>query len=522
MVLAGGHIRRAIEKMPRFNRYLIQGFTEGHINSSPEYFETAFRDSVKILSQSARDGERALQYAHSRILSPEERAQKELESKKCSISTSEFILVEYNFTHEGKVSPVHMYMPYMRHGCLVMNDRRYAIQKAITEKVFSKLPDGIAVRVMRIPIRTVRKGSVDVVSAITEQKWKDFLVLTPLHLKERKNMGRRPPLLSAHYFLAKFGLPKAMAMFGVMDDDVSLVSQVQKDTDEFDYLIVHDTSKSGACEIYVRIRRDLMNDSVVRRFVMNAIAVMRYFPHIPVEKYAERDHVWIWRVALGRFIQGLDLPEALADSHADSHIGAVDQFLDAWTKNRLRTFGVMVDDIYDLLRYCFVELDRRMVQASYQDLYQMRIDVLDGVMQQPMIQEINRRFYMAENRSKIAAREVATLLAGFRPSMISNIHRSPLVTHPSIYNDLWLASCGLFKIRITGNSVTKTATPNMPEIRHHPSASQVESINAFSGKAPGITGLLNPFCPITAEGGIIHSDYAAYEADAVLNDLPYR
>jgi hypothetical protein len=55
----------------------------------------------------------------------------------------------------------------------------------------------------------------------------------------------------------------------------------------------------------------------------------------------------------------------------------------------------------------------------------------------------------------------------------------------------------------------------------HPSIPVVETMYACKGSSPGVTGLINPFVPISEEGGIVKPDYAA-RMDKLLDYLPHR
>ena len=80
---------------------------------------------------------------------------------------------------------------------------------------------------------------------------------------------------------------------------------------------------------------------------------------------------------------------------------------------------------------------------------------------------------------------------------------------PTISNDSWISSCGIYKNRHDGS----------PKLRFDPSMAYAESIVAFTGKNIGRSGYINPFLTIDNNGGIVRQDYCD-DIDSIRPFLP--
>ncbi len=501
--------------IPKFNADLLRGFTTKQINSAPEFIDTTFKEAVKL-----NNG--AIDYIGYNILKPEDRVRFELGAKKqqkrqkIQIATSEMQLVEFRFVHEGRHvdPPVYLYTPYMHKDMLVVRDKLYGVHRGISEQVFSRLydkgVDGIMVRPIRTPIPFNRKISFRLVSSASNEVIQtEFVITTKLHSK--KHGRRKCDTTNILYLICKFGFYNVVTKLGVAIEDIGFVEYPVVGDPDYEYFLAKAPSKMN--NLHMRVRRDVLQNPVHRKLIANILYTLHYFDIQTAEDLTEASGS-IWRVMLGRILYP-DTTFMKARSDADTHIASVDSVIDPKSKERFNEFGVHIDDIYDLLFYVFVELDQIMVNSTVQDLYNKRVDVVHGILIEAYAKTIFHRFYRTNQKSTLKDLEVKFLLK-MKPTIIDSAYSSRrkgaarnVSTAPQIFNDSWLESIGLYKIRHAGSA----------EQRFHPSMAVVESLVAFSGANIGVTGLINPFAQIGENGGIIRPDYAD-DIDELLQYLP--
>jgi hypothetical protein len=454
------------------------------------------------------------------ILTPEQRLAFETNptpqrNRGISVAESELQLVRYNFIYDGKQQHTYLYLPYMHNDAIIINGKRHAIQRGIVEQVFSRTNDGISMRITRAPLRFTRTTIFKMVSAVTGEFVNEFVIGTSgLHLKKRR---AKPgiELTIIHYLLCRFDFVSTLARFRLSPEDVQFVKYIGTDTEDFEYYLAKKPSKLN--DVYLRVRKSVLEDGTARKFIANLLYVLSHFSRHAVEDLYDQS-CSVWRVMLGKIIHG-DVSDAQALNNINSHLFSFDIYLDLDTQIRLNRFGVKVNGIYELLTYIFVNIDRIMVRTTHQDLYTKRIDVAEGVLVKAVVQRIWQRFYRFEKQAaRMQEKDVRSMLA-ISPMQISRIYASDnIITSPAVYGDNWAIAYGMTAMQMTGS---RKANPQAPESRFHPSIAVVKTLISFSGQNPGATGSINPFLEITPDGGIVRPDYAD-TIDPMVKFLPFQ
>lgn len=508
--------------LPRFNDWLLRGYTRKQINGAPQFIASAFREATRYIHNEVK-------FIDARILSPEERVQYELGTKGKSsvirtgapIAVSEMALWDFQFEHQGRAHHVYLYIPYLKDDVLVINDTRVGVQRMITEQIFSRTNDGVRVRVMRAPLSILRNTTHQIVSA-TLPNWHrtEFLVVTPLHEHQSKSKKKAQPTL-LHYLLCYYGLEETLKRFGLSGDDLAFVPRVGPDVEQYNYFVATGDLKNHP--VYLKVRHEVLENATWAKLVVNLLYICTFYSNHSVKSLY--DGTSTWRVYMGRIIRPENEPDALVRGHTDRHIFSVSLYLDHESRERFAAFGVRVTDFYEFLCYVFVEIERIMVTTSHQNLFNHRVEVFESILIQTVIRNIYPKFYKAEQAGRrLDDRAVGNLLR-LSPVLIKKgLHKMPnVVNPPSMYNDNWLIMIGLAKQRQTGarRATAKNPSANAPESRFHSSIPYVESMTAFSGKVPGMGGFVNPFLTIDEHGGVVVQDYVE-EIVAITKYLPHR
>lgn len=515
-------VQAVADNMPKINRYLVEGYAKESMDDSVKFVDMTYRDAV-------RWGGNVIEYCGYRTLSPEDRAEKELEfvlkrKSRLSMAISERVLVEFKFRYQGKEYFTYIYMLYVSDGMLIVKDKRYAIHLGISECVFARVhnksKDGIIVRPIRARLEFNRKSKARFASVSSGEILSEFVITTVLHHKEVGKRACDPTVML--YLVCKFGFREVVrTMAGLTDDDIGFREYPDMTkADEYEYFVA--TKETRDPKVHLYVRKELLDNShLVRKIVVNLLYTLTHFSFQTVDDVYD-PKARVWRIIMGIIIYKPSLhAKALAD--ADTHIQSVDTFIDPLTRERFHYFGVNVDDIYQLLYYIFREIDRIMVNSSSNDLYSKRIDIIDGIFIASYATAIYRRFYKTNQRPKLQDREVMNMLK-INPMVIEDAFSSRknwgqsmhnISPAPQIYGDNILLSCSIFKLRPSGKQSE----------RAHPSFAVVESIMAFSGNTVGVNGLINPYLDIsrktaTSPGGAIIKPKRAAELEVLKQYLP--
>ena len=510
-------VKRVAEVCPQFNDYALRGFIKEHINNSPEFPALVFREGFKYVNSD-------LELMEYQILSPEDRVKFELRSTpskssrpKIPLTVSHLRLVRYTVRFQGEYLHTNLYTPYMFDDMLHIQGKWSMVRKVILEQTFSRVTekdkDGMSVSPIRVNLVFNRRDVFKIVSYTNPGAfYRHFLVTARLFHGPIRNRICHTTIL--HYMLAKFGFAKTLTKFGLSKTDISFTPEVGHDLDTYEYFAAKqfDDKVEAGPGLFLRVRRTLLGEDQSLKFVVNLLYVLHVFKIQTMENvYAEEGS--IWKVMLGIIILE-DRAEPKAYSNAESHLRSVDFFIDPITRNRFRTFGIVIDDIYDLLVYIFLEIDSFMVNNQAQDLYHSRLDVSNGILVKGFAEKSFKNLYALAKKSNKTLKEVKAALS-LSPMMFrqTSSGRSDedkeYIAPPEIIGDNFLLSGGLNKIRLGGR----------PEQRLHPSMLVAESIDAFVGKTIGKTGYLNPFVQTDSNGAILHPDYAV-SIDEIVKYLP--
>jgi hypothetical protein len=510
-------IRRVSEVIPPFNDHALRGFIRDEIDASPEFPVTVFKEGFKLIPAD-------LELVSHTILSPEDRVRFELSAisdkdrrPKIPLTTSHLSLVRYKIRFGEHYIYPHLYTPYLFHDMLHISDKQSIPRKIILEKTFSRISDGGKNGLSVSPIRTHlifnRAVTERIESYTTGEVYRHFLVMARLFHGKPKHKKPCDTTIT-HYMLAKFGFLSTLRKFGLTKEDISFTTTVDKEDTHYEYFaaraIENATEGPG---LFLKVRKILLDEDQSLKFVVNLIYVLRFFRMQTIDNVYDEDGA-IWRVILGLILYA-DRDLGKAYQNAETHLRSVDHFIDPITQKRFHDFGVHITDIYDLLKYIFVEIDRFMTKNLPQDLYNTRLDVSNGLLVKSFATGIfNNHLYHLVTRTNITKQEIEMNLR-LKAMMFKNAttqrkdDSENYIAPPTIITDNFLLSGGLDKIRMGGR----------PDHRIHPSMLVVESINAFVGKYIGKTGHINPYVPTNALGAVQHPEYAA-SIDALAVSIP--
>ena len=505
-----------LDRIPRYNDYLLRDFMSEQVAKAPEFIEIVFKEAVKLFSGH-------ITYAGMRFIPPEERAGLELDYKRgCPVTNSELSLVEYQFIYDEKTYPVLLYIPYLKNDVVTIEDTKYVLQLSIKEKAFSKTTSGITMKVIRQPIPFYRTNTFRL-DSLTDEWYRNMSIpTTSIWNSSSTNYGtkrtdaRRPiDATIIHYLLCKFGFLGTIRRFGLTEQDMIFTNVVSGDVDEYRYFAAKKTKNTKTIDLFLKIRKSVLENDLITKLTASILYTLTAFQKHQVEHLYDPSGA-LFRIMLGKSIYGNSCPEIQCKNKIDAHIPSVDTYLDPITKARLHSYDIQVEDIYDLLQYVFINIDRIYMSTSHTDLYNTRVDVMEELLVETIVHSIYSKWYRVDPNPKKLAREIKSIL-NFPRELISKLYKSRIVQkNPPAYGDNILVGWKIQKIRQSGLS-TSGRIIDSPDHRFHPSMAAVETLVSFSKSNPGAGGAINPHLKISPDGSVIRQDYSD-EID-VLKDL---
>lgn len=478
------------EQMPPFNDYLLRGYRDSQVAAFADYIDNVFKDAVKLFGG-------VLKYHGHTSLNPQHRlesiASGNTSKGTINVQQSELTLERYLFEFERKEIAVNLYLPYIFHDALVINDTRNYVALAINDRVISRISDGVVIKVMRSPLHFWRTEQV---TCTTQSGLTLFEPLLTVKAFQRKENGRvRTPLLL--YLLSEYGFEETCNIFSIDQTELGFTDHVGVD-DGYDYL----KCKDG---VWLRVHPRLLEDTDIRRVVVSLWYIVKSIRRRC--SISELYSVYFYRIRLGKLLYpNKELSEALANSHAESHLSSLRTSLDRYTKSALALMNIFCADIFDLFITAFTHIDEWLTNYRPNDLFSKRISGVELVLND-VTAAIFNRFYSSQRINKrLAFKDINSMLR-LDSMMISKItNKRIMVNATQIYNDNMLTNVLITKDRDsrTGNNRRRGSQQgsiiNAREHRFDPSFLVVESALSISNSKAGKAGDINPYAVIDEHG----------------------
>lgn len=525
-------INSVTDRLPRTNKFILEEFPE-------QKMENLVDDIAVVLREATTTVPGALEYVNYELLDPYKRARFDMRvdrgatiKPEIPTAVSEWKLVKYNFVHhsmDGRNDvSLHLYVPYLVDGFLVISGRRMVARKGISETVFSRMDEkgfhGVLFRSNRVKLKYEMVDIQTLYSMRDPRVCYGHEFVTSAQIYTGKINGKPAAKTTEFlYLLAEYGLEGTLRMFDIDPAEITFTDEIG-DEQEYDYFAAKQADHPP--QIYLRVKKSFIvakdreqeadpQFKLQRKTVVNLVYLLSRFSfHRISEIYDPRG--LIWKTMVGKIIapKKSDV-EARAD--AENHFKSASGFIDPTTRERVARFGVPeITDLHSSLAYLYRNLNEMMANTVPQDLYQKRIDCTDALLVDRYATPINKRFYTGHGKSVLKESDVKEIFR-IKPNLVEDIKSASksaveiIDTNPSITTDNWLTSCGIMKVRHGGHA----------RERFHPSINVVESVNALCGKESGRTGMINPFVPVDKEGKILKPKWAE-ELDPIKGYLPHN
>lgn len=510
-------IQAISDELPRINTGLLIEYRRSEISAALRYIDVAYAGCMEFFGGH-------IVYKGYDIMGPKERAEFELARGEVTVGTTEATLVRFKFQFRGREFCSERYIPYLTHDTMGVKlyGKLYNILLGINDRIFSRTAEGITIRVIRDHLRFLRNTTMEMIPiAGASPPITEFISTANIH--RRKVKGKPCEITVLLYFMAKFGIVPSLERFGIsVPNDVTFAEAIDADTDVWDYYQTGQRIKRRKNDVivrdpvYVKIRRGVLQRDVLTRKVLAALLYTLAYARIETltEVYDTSTYVFL----LGRLISDRDEKAARIYNEAYTHLVSVDHYLDAISQVRMMAFGVMIRDMYDLFAYIITDIDTLMVNSRQNDLFAKRIDIAGALWIEVFVKAIFGKAYNTPHGPDRLTDTVVRKLTSMEAMRCHHLHRSPLAQYPSLYNPNWVLAMGVAQLRLGGSGRTDY---NSPSNAFHPSLMAVRTAIAMSKQKPGEGGAINPFVPISDQGGIEKPTWAS-EIDAITKYLPQR
>lgn len=526
-------------QLPQFNSFLLKDFREQQINKCTDFMKMTFEEVTRLFQGK-------VQFKGARILSPEERIAVTINNPRyptaVEISQTELMLVEFLFQYEQSPFSVHLYMPYIKDDCMLINGTKYFVQFPLTDRIFYHISkdNGLGIKVLRAHLRFWRNLRHQF-SSMAGNRYGDNVIIVKIHLRNHKYTLDDIKTALLLYPLCMLGWTETLRRYGIHSDEIQFTGVWNKEDYDYDYFQVRkpEGDKEG---LYMKVHKRILSanpDESIRvqmRVVTSLLYVLQYFVRCPSTMYQDNVELrryltsdtdtTVWKVILGKTSYGIHYAsEIQVCGHAEQHLDSLKTYLDPHTKMKLREIGVYCDNIHELLDYVFINMDSHVVNYTPADLFNKRINIHD-LLSNPVVRRIFTKVYgFTNNNRKNRVTTVKDIENNFKigSKAFTQLHQAgaAVAINPATYNDNYLLTIGARKVRTThsstgvksneiGGAKTKQQTNHLtsPAHRFHSSWMYVEACLVVSHTNPDIAGLINHFLDIDTKGNVIVSDYA--------------
>lgn len=501
----------ASDMLPDLNTFLLIDFRRESIEKIPDRLGELFSALVKMFKVD-------IKHIGYEELTPDERIKFIATNKNINNSypvlKSTLRLLRYNFQKNGIVEGMIIHVPYMEDYAIWSNGvDRTPLLPIIERGGLNVVPNGIILRVLRQPIHFRRELYVPF-ETVDGIKFREIVVTVKIHHRNAgKNRNDKMPLII--YDLCLCGFDKAMEKYGFTKGEIWLSNHSINNADE--------TSIELGEGMYLAVKRASLNESETiinfkRRVIASYVAIIK---ELPPYEFRDLFGTGYYKAALGRYTLPLSKTNrTVLFEDAVDHLNSTIHLLDPPSKHQLATIGVEVEDICDLLRFMFFNIDVRISRYNPIDLSGKKIGALDLTLA-PIVSGIHTKLFKSINSNKNRKNDMDDI--AFRSFIKKSTqyegicHKSPIYQSaiPRINdNPIITVLCKKFRaldnIESVTNKVQKKRTVPVSALLAHPSCVMVESIHVVTSSSPCNAGDINPMVEIDGDGNFLlnEEDYA--------------
>ncbi|AFO71057.1 polymerase [Pseudomonas phage PA7] len=388
-------IEKIRENTPCMNPTLANGITVEHtmtrdpntgVNMTRRYIDSLFDISSVLFP----DG---FKYEGNRACTPLkhfEEITREYNAKRiANIAPTDMYMIDLMFSYKGEMLyPRPMLLPAFKRGNMVtINGAKYIGSPVLTDVGFSVLNDSIF-----IPFRRTKLTfkQTDHHYMCNGQRKIMYVIWSQIHnemaKRTKRDLDNRPHIESclAHYFFCQFGVTQTFKQWANVDVKCGLLSDFPEEEYPREKWNIYSSAtlkgKHPTGEMVLVMPRH-QESIFATRLIAGFWYVVDAFPmRFTRPEYVDSTN--LWRVILGHMVFGDFEHQGKVEENIDSHLHSFCNSLDEMTIEELKTVGVNVSTIWELLYEIMTSLAHHLYATDIDEtsMYGKRLTVLHYLM----------------------------------------------------------------------------------------------------------------------------------------------
>lgn len=426
---------------PKINPAIGNGLAQQHLREAEHYVES-------ILRAVSRGFPAPFEYVRSVRCTPQQEYD-EITRKRGSRRTydaarSDIYMMKYVFKNGPDVIERCLHLPFVGDaGEIYLGGSRWVISPVLADRVISKSPDSVFIRLIRARLtfeRLVHHFMVDVEQAGHPRGRRETAQVcwSPIYNKSVDNKDDRPVVKAKttliHYLLCKYGLEEAFIRTVGFAPVVGYPDTVNGETyPEAEWVICGSTqlkpAKTFASKLYVpteirlAIPRERFN-ATVRNMVCGFYYVVDHFPEAMEPTYVNNTRQW--RILMGRLLFPMYYGAGRMADEIDDHISSLDEYIDEVMKVKFREIDLPIDDLYQLMAIIIERFNEWVLEGEQRinSLYDKELSILYYVLDE-ITKQINKFYFKLKAASKkgpVSTKEIISMMnQTIKPGLIFSI-----------------------------------------------------------------------------------------------------
>lgn len=506
---------------PKLNPLLANGLAVTHMKDVEQYLDQVFKSAAKSFPME-------LTYGGYQRCTPEEEFQRitrvitgpdKKPKRRWNVARSDVYLVKFFFNFKGvALPPRYLYLPFVSDGgCIYINGKRFNISPVLADRVISVGTEDIFVRILKARLTFKRfrqhfmtdgkRETVQVVYSDIYNKKAD---------QKKSTAGAKTTLM--HYLLCKYGFTETFMRFGGCLPVVG-GSEVNNNVySEAEWIICSSNQKGPRRGRYVpstvqiAVRRADLTDTLLA-MLAGFFYIVDRFPGRMLPEYVDAKN--LWRTLLGFVIYPKFEGEGKLQILMDTHIAALDEYIDDFSHLKMQAIGLYADDLWQLFAIIIQKFNEWLLGKAKDvgSMYGKELSILYYVLSE-FIAAINLLGFrlkkdVVKNRALTLATVEGQMEKLLKPYMIFSIRKEHgEVTTTSVSGDNKAFKLTSVLVAQSGSRVGKKkgASPIVtPTKLLHVSVAEVGSYSNLPKAAPDGRSRINQFVQVDATGLILRN-----------------
>ena len=485
------------EKLPQYNDYLISEFRKDNIAQIPEYLNMIFHECEVLLNNK-------ISYLGYTELSPKEMLvylNNSIYTKTLtSINSSSFKTLKFSFKLQDEIYNIYINIPFMIDGAIIYEDTKYYPIFPIIEKGLYRSRNELRIKVLRAWLKFFRTERINF-TTINKETYFVTIITAKLHQSSRGKNNSKVPL--PLYHLSKYGFKETQLKYNFEEGELYLTDIVKNDHEIYEYIRLKP-------DTYIKVKKETFKDIFKFRYIGSLISIFTFHKKFTIEELNNGSTAY-FKTSLGRYTYKVGQKDAAYCQQAEKSIEMNETLVDPATIYNLKSMGIDIVTIYDLLFELYFNIDKWLRGYNPVNFYDKKIGKLDQMMGFIGRNVFTNLYKILNNKVGLNAKTMKEFVnkSSNKGNWISKstIFRS----NPAVYNDNSLFAIHLKRFRSLENEEVKILDKKqsrkdiipMSLLKSHYTQLIVESVLSISSNSPIKSGNINPYLQITDNGDII-------------------